>query len=81
MQGAIFAFPIYIKLPPIRNSEKIERRTSNIERPILMALRFIDFKTSEPKNPENNFTFFDFFKLTEYIIRRSLFDVHFLVNS
>jgi hypothetical protein len=48
-----------------RNSEQIERRTSNvqlakgeqalvclrqIERPILMTLRFIDFKTSEPQD-------------------------------
>jgi hypothetical protein len=27
----------------------VEHRTSNIERPILMTLRFIDFKTSEPQ--------------------------------
>jgi hypothetical protein len=27
----------------------IEHRTSNIERRILMTLRFIDFKTSEPQ--------------------------------
>ena len=40
-----------------RNSEQIERRTSNV--PILMALRFIDFKTSEPQpatsSVESNF--------------------------
>jgi hypothetical protein len=30
----------------------VEHRTSNIERPILMALRFIYFKTSEPQNTE-----------------------------
>jgi hypothetical protein len=29
----------------------IEHRTSNIERRILMALRFIYFKTSESQNP------------------------------
>jgi hypothetical protein len=29
--------------PPCRNIEKIEHRTSNIERRILMALRFIEF--------------------------------------
>ena len=27
----------------------VEHRTSNIERPILMALRFIYFKTNEPR--------------------------------
>jgi hypothetical protein len=27
----------------------VEHRTSNIEHPILMALRFIYFKTSEPR--------------------------------
>jgi hypothetical protein len=32
------------------NSKQIERRTSNIERRILMTLRFIDFKTSEPQS-------------------------------
>ena len=30
----------------------VEHRTSNIECPILMTLRFIDFKTSEPQNHE-----------------------------
>jgi hypothetical protein len=30
----------------------IEHRTSNIERPILMTLRFIYFKTSKPQNTE-----------------------------
>jgi hypothetical protein len=28
----------------------VEHRTSNIERPILMTLRFIYFKTSKPQN-------------------------------
>ena len=28
----------------------VEHRTANIERPILMTLRFIDFKTSKPQN-------------------------------
>jgi hypothetical protein len=31
------------------NSKQIEHPTSNIERRILMTLRFIDFKTSEPQ--------------------------------
>jgi hypothetical protein len=31
------------------NRLNVEHRTSNIERPILIALRFIDFKTSEPQ--------------------------------
>jgi len=30
----------------------VEHRTSNIERRILMTLRFIYFKTSEPQNTE-----------------------------
>jgi hypothetical protein len=30
----------------------VEHRTSNIERPILMTLRFIYFKTSKPHNTE-----------------------------
>ncbi len=34
------------------NRLNVEHRTSNIERPILMALRFIYFKTSEPQNTE-----------------------------
>jgi hypothetical protein len=39
----------------------IEHRTSNIERPILMALRLIYFKTSEPQNFEGWFRFAQFF--------------------
>ena len=34
------------------NRLNVEHRTSNIERPILMTLRFIYFKTSEPQNTE-----------------------------
>jgi hypothetical protein len=34
------------------NRLNVEHRTSNIERPILMTLRFIDFKTNEPQNTE-----------------------------
>jgi hypothetical protein len=34
------------------NRLNVEHRTSNIERPILMALRFIDLKTSESQNTE-----------------------------
>jgi len=53
-------FPFCVLIPAIRefdffwhhgrNSEQIEHRTSNIERPILMTLRFIGFKTSESQN-------------------------------
>jgi hypothetical protein len=31
------------------NRLNVEHRTSNIERPILMTLRFTDFKTNEPQ--------------------------------
>jgi hypothetical protein len=34
------------------NRLNVEHRTPNIERRILMTLRFIDFKTSEPQNIE-----------------------------
>jgi hypothetical protein len=34
------------------NRFNVEHRTSNIERPMLMTLRFIDFKTNEPQNTE-----------------------------
>jgi hypothetical protein len=34
------------------NRLNVEHRTSNIERPIMMTLRFIDFKTNEPQNTE-----------------------------
>ena len=45
------------EIPPIWNSESsrrikalnVEHRTANIERRILMTLRFIDFITSEPQ--------------------------------
>jgi hypothetical protein len=41
------------------NRLNVEHRTPNIERPILMTLRFIDFKTSEPQpatsSVESNF--------------------------
>ena len=32
------------------NKMNVEHRTPNIERPIMMTLRFIDFNTSEPQN-------------------------------
>jgi hypothetical protein len=41
-----------LSLPGTVNRMNVEHRTSNIERPILMALRFIYFKTSEPLNTE-----------------------------
>jgi hypothetical protein len=34
------------------NRLNVEHPTSNIERPILMTLSFIDFKTNEPQNTE-----------------------------
>jgi hypothetical protein len=37
-----------LRLAGTVNRLNVEHRTSNIERPILMALRFIYFKTSEP---------------------------------
>jgi hypothetical protein len=38
-----------LRLAGTVNRLNVEHRTSNIERPILMTLRFIDFKTSEPQ--------------------------------
>jgi hypothetical protein len=37
------------------NRLNVEHRTSNIERPMMMTLRFIDFKTSKPQitEPQN----------------------------
>ena len=52
VSGVSFLVAGFSLLAAGRNSEQIERRTSNVERPILMALRFIDFKTSEPQNFE-----------------------------
>jgi hypothetical protein len=47
-----------------------------------MALRFIDFKTSEAQNFEGWFRFAQpFFKLTEFIIRCWTFNVDKLVKS
>jgi hypothetical protein len=39
-----------LRLAGTVNRLNVEHRTSNIQRPILMALRFIDFKTSEPQS-------------------------------
>jgi hypothetical protein len=41
-----------LRLAGTVNRMNVEHRTFNIERPILMALRFIYFKTSEPQNTE-----------------------------
>jgi len=61
---------------PSLNRLNVEHRTSNIERRILMALRFIDFETSESQNFEGWFRLAQpFFKLTEYIIRCWTFNV------
>jgi hypothetical protein len=38
-----------LRLAGRANRLNVEHRTSNIERRILMALRFIDFKTNEPQ--------------------------------
>jgi hypothetical protein len=38
-----------VRLAGSANRLNVEHRTSNIERRILMTLRFIDFKTSEPQ--------------------------------
>jgi hypothetical protein len=38
-----------LRLAGTVNRLNVEHRTSNIERPILMTLRFIDFKTNEPQ--------------------------------
>jgi len=39
-----------LRLAGTANRLNVEHRTSNIERRILMPLRFIDFKTSKPQN-------------------------------
>jgi hypothetical protein len=41
-----------LRLAGTVNRLNIEHRTSNVEHRILMTLRFIDFKTSEPQNIE-----------------------------
>jgi hypothetical protein len=41
-----------LRLPGTMNRWNIEHRTSNVEHRILMTLRFIYFKTSEPQNFE-----------------------------
>ncbi len=38
-----------LRLAGTVNRLNVEHRTSNFERPILMTLRFIDFKTSKPQ--------------------------------
>jgi len=39
-----------LRLAGTVNRLNVEHRTSNVEHRILMALRFIYFKTNEPKN-------------------------------
>jgi hypothetical protein len=41
-----------LRLAGTMNRLNVEHRTPNVERRILMTLRFIYFKTSEPKNTE-----------------------------
>ena len=41
-----------LRLAGTESELNVEHRTPNIERPILMTLRFIDFKTSEPPNTD-----------------------------
>ena len=47
---------LMIKLAETVNRLNVEHRTLNVERPILMALRFIYFITSEPQNIELRIT-------------------------
>jgi len=67
----------------------VEHRTFNIERPILMALRFIYFTTSEPQNIEHLiaecrrvdsrcsvFFIIDRIHYSMFDVGRSMFDVH-----
>ena len=61
----------------------VEHRTPNIERRILMTLRFIDFKTSEPQNIEVWVRFAQsfFYKIDRIHysmldVQCSMFDVH-----
>ena len=49
LQASAAAY-IKIRLAGTVNRLNVEHRTSNIERRILMALRFIDFETSESQN-------------------------------
>jgi len=63
-----------LRLAETVNGLNVEHRTSNFERPILMALRFTYIKTSEPHNFEGKIRLRRmllsiFFKLTEYGIR------------
>jgi hypothetical protein len=44
-----------LRLAGTVNRLNVEHRTSKIERPKLMTLRFIDFKTSKPQNFEGLF--------------------------
>ena len=65
-----------IRPAEVVNSLNVEHRTSNIERRILMTLRFIDFITNGSQNPpaKQAYAVF-FFKLTEYLIRCWTFNV------
>jgi hypothetical protein len=42
---------VKIRLAEAVHSLNVEHRTSNIERRILMTLRFVDFITNESQNP------------------------------
>jgi len=61
----------------------IEHRTSNIERRILMTLRFFYFKSSEPQNFKGQLRLsWSFFKIDRIPysmlgVQCSMFDVHF----
>jgi hypothetical protein len=48
---------VKLRLAGTANRLNVEHRTSNIERRILMALRFIESKTSESQNLEGWFCF------------------------
>jgi flagellar basal body-associated protein FliL len=53
LPGAFVLKPhLKLRLAETANRLNVEHRTSNIERRILMALRFIDFETSQSQNFE-----------------------------
>ena len=60
LQASAAAY-IKIRLAGTVNRLNVEHRTSNIERRILMALRFIDFETSESQNFKGGFALHSFF--------------------
>jgi hypothetical protein len=75
-----------LRLAGTANRLNVEHRTPNIERRILMALRFIESKTNESQNLEGWFCFAKPFLIDRIHywmldVQCSMFDVHFLVNT